>query len=358
MFQFSYDPSATRMLQFFMCETSPSTYATTPLADYRDPANPKSGPFLPQNKGHSPAIFTMQIPSNASACSTFAIFYRYYFPSNESLYNQYTLIYLTIDKNTSNWISSSLEPVPTSALSTNANYTDSGNTRNTLIQTAWILGIISLIIFALLLTLTRRYGKKRGLKQNYLNPVNCIGTCRNRDSLLGDSNFLVSKGESSTANFDDFAVNDGYNSDDEIFVFKGGFSMTQALSAASREKSLSYDASAYRSILKKKLAADFESVDVYDAGSTEKYQNYEASSSNLIWKPVKSPVAQKRVRFKHFVESALIDESKTTLPDNSFPESLFVDRVEEMLQKSEVLNENESDEYNSELDDNDDWRNE
>ncbi|KAJ3232712.1 hypothetical protein HDU81_002762 [Chytriomyces hyalinus] len=376
---------------------------TTPLADYRNPTNPVPGPFYPQDKGHIPGKFTIQVPVSIAFGTNYSIVYKYYYPNNNfAVFNQSTLKFLTIDSDPSNWIirpPSTQGPMP-SASSTiiaspgNVDGAGTGVTQSVLVAIIVSLSIAAIALSVLAFFVGRYLKRKRDSgNRNAMASTSDSSRFMTTDTFYsGSTTFERSLGERNRYsgvpyNLDDLDI----HSDDEVITFQRSFDRNgggvvsgtglaghgggdvgggkpYAASITSKASGAS-NASKPHSILKKRDIVEREALQaqIYDQVLIQHRQNQTGSRVADL----QQPHAKKMVSFKESADAALC----------RVPEHLFADsdggsdlpgyaeplvgakasgrQVAQGVGHSSVLIDKDDDsEYDSEKDDNDDWRNE
>ncbi|KAJ3017959.1 UNVERIFIED_CONTAM: hypothetical protein HDU68_011394 [Siphonaria sp. JEL0065] len=352
------------------------------LSDYKNPSDPQSGAFFPQDKGHNPASFVMQIPPRIAIGSGYAIIYKYYLEKSTTVYNSSTLTFLTIDNSTSTWPLPMQSPSPPTPLPTNPLVDASG----TLLQTTWTVIIVSLVVLALLMTavgfLLGRYAKRRkmdeeglpvpslplppppGYEETQFMTSNASTFDARRQFRRNTTNSLGMSSEYS----------DGHNSDDEVVVFR---SMDRPLSFAGSVGSKTSDGSQPKSILKRRVDVEREALEaqIWDPVLAELHHKQHENATVSVAHTGTS--AKKMVSFTEKNTTTLVDFS-APVSNGSLPRGLFVEEEEEdgvveesslnfhdgglerdvrqLLGKVVVVEDDDEEEYNSDVSDG--WRNE
>ncbi|KAJ3029519.1 UNVERIFIED_CONTAM: hypothetical protein HDU68_011912 [Siphonaria sp. JEL0065] len=361
-----------------------STFKPILLSDYKNPNDPQAGAFFPQDKGHNPASFVMQVPPRIAIGSGYAIIYKYYLEKSTTAYNSSTLTFLTIDNNTSAWLLPMQSPSPPTPLPTNPPVDASG----TLLQTTWTVIIVSLVVLALLMTavgfLLGRYAKQRKIDeeglQSFVPPLPPPPVYEETQFLTSNASGFDTRGGPFRRNTTNTQVmrseySDGHNSDDEVIVFR---SMDRPISFAGSVGSKTSDGSQPKSILKKRVDVEREALEaqIWDpvlAGLHHKQHE----NANVVAGPAGTS-AKKMVSFTEKNTTTLVDFS-APVSNGSLPRGLFVEEeegdggiveesslnfhdgglerdVRQLLGKAVQVEEDDEEEYNSDVSDG--WRNE
>ncbi|KAJ3074576.1 hypothetical protein HDU98_010853 [Podochytrium sp. JEL0797] len=355
---FNYDSWADRKLQFFLQSPANSNF-TMPLSDFRNPSAPATGAFFPQDKGHNPASFTMQVP-NVSLLNQYAITYRYFLEGSTTVYNQSTLKFLVLDKDTSSWILPSQLPSSTPSNSPSPN--DNSGSSGSITSAIWTAIIVSMVLLALIMSVVGfvvgRYAKRRreadrvanmaymadpertgsgdrngtagflvantpppdSQKQNMVS-TRRTSTLSSRRDVFQDSDpiaaFIPSQQYPSEAA-------DGYHSDDEVLVFRKSGDTRSVASKASAGSSSNASSSGGsggpKSILKKREEVEREALEaqIYDPTVMKGFRHLQQQAGY----PVVSAAAgnsKKMVSFKECIDMASVDLSAPAAAMHSVP---------------------------------------
>ncbi|KAI9335138.1 hypothetical protein BDR26DRAFT_866236 [Obelidium mucronatum] len=371
--QFNYDSWANRKMEFYLVQTAVSglgsTFQPISLSDYKNPNDPLPGSFFPQDKGHNPASFVMQVPPRIALGSGYAVIYKYYLEKSTSVYNSSTLTHLTIDQDYSTWVVPMQSPLSSNPSPT-GNSTGTQDGSSNLVQTAWTAVIVSLVVLALIMTVCGfwfgRYAKRRkegsGIvgggdggvgdsTDGFVGNTSTMATMRSYGSReMAMMNYIPDENQFLTAStgFDSRgtygrnsshgrSLYDGHNSDDEVVIYRKSVdklrSYAGSVASGVSGGSAGTNGSQPKSILKRREDVEREALEaqLYDPVVIGLH-NMQRGNANLGGGVHSVPhgvsPAKKVVKFKDHIESPLFDYAVPGISNTSIPEGLFVDEGE------------------------------
>ncbi|KAJ3232713.1 hypothetical protein HDU81_002763 [Chytriomyces hyalinus] len=342
------------------------------LLDHLDPAAPHSGRFNPQDR-HNPYAFVVKIPVNLTEFSSnYGLVYRAY-GYNSTPYDEFIIRNLTLDDTSKSW--TDVTNVNGSATITNTNPPES--------QPSWIFAVVAVaggivVLTAIGFSFSKYKRRKLPSRETKLESGPTVHVQSSKP--LDEYSPHMGENPNASGNARSIHLYDDDDSDTELIVFKRSLKDRGSSYAASvNSKGGTSSVSMPHSILKTTSAVQEEAIkaQIYDSILSEhQMQQFMAAAENAERSDgAVERKESKKVAFKETVMTVVVDLTQPPVDDAVNPEGLFDDsedgdysmphfndggleRDVKALLAREVRVEEDDAEYDSEKEDNDDWRKE